>query len=465
MSNSRHIWTVAHALQTEVRSGVSGSDAIAALDNGIRILTTIANALEACEDPEALAMFGGEIVDTDRMAGPVENAAAYRNTAASIARSASAIAEAADYRPHLPAIREERRIIDAAICRMDQVERAGPISTEQDFNSIDPLRLRAYLRQHTGNAALEIKDFRLIVGGRSRQTALLEIADGGILPVRMVIQRGIPGLAVSSIFANEATQFHLLGKLHAAGMRVPRPVLVETDPQWLDAPFLLAEQVPGRTVQSDYWLPATDEAVAIDLARQMAVLHAQPIAEVGQGLHHARERYDREGWLEELNQLASYWNAHARWPSVTMSAAIEWMRANVDCLDDRRAVVHNDMIFHNILAENGEITAVLDWEQCAIGHPGEDLGYCYPVVRASADWSRFMQAYREAGGPEVTQRQIDFFALRSGLRMMNLVLMGGRDAFAQGTSDSVLVASAGAHFTQRLLHRISSVLEDILLRG
>ncbi|AMK19886.1 aminoglycoside phosphotransferase [Sphingobium sp. MI1205] len=311
---------------------------------------------------------------------------------------------------------------------------------------------------------MEVTAFRLIVGGRSRQTALFSIAGGADLPRDMVIQRGIPGRASSDAFLSEALQHQLLEKLAGAGMRVPRPVLVENDPVWLDAAFLLVEQVAGSTVQPDYWLPAKSEQVVLGLAREMAVLHAQPVDTVGAGLRQARERHDVEGWRAELELLAEQWTSRAHWQSVTMSAVISWLRENVDCMDDRRAIVHNDMVFHNILAQDDQITAVLDWEQCAIGHPGEDLGYCYPVVIAVTDWSKFMDAYRAAGGADVPQRQIDFFALRAGLRLMNLVISGGRDSFEGGLNDDILVASAGAHFTQRLLHRIAFMLNSILER-
>ena len=47
----------------------------------------------------------------------------------------------------------------------------------------------------------------------------------------------------------------------------------------------------------------------------------------------------------------------------------------------------------------------------------------------------------------------------------SLVLKGGRDTFEQGLSDDILVASAGAHFTQRLMHRIALVLRSVLERS
>ncbi|HUD94486.1 phosphotransferase family protein [Sphingobium sp.] len=464
MTNARYLWSVAKGLRTQVRPKLYDSSALGALDNGIRILTAVANALEPLSDGGASPFPAPAYADTDRLGGPAENAAAHPDTGAAIVEAAGRLSHGADPADLGAAIRWEKAALDQAIGRMDAIERALPPAAEVDDQSIDPARLQAYLRRRPGCEAATVSAFRLIVGGRSRQTALFSITDTDALPAQMVIQRGIPGQAGSAAFLSETAQHDLLSHLHEAGMRVPRPVLVEADPIWLDAPFLLVERVDGAPVQPDYWLPAESEAVVLGLARELALLHSQPVDRVGAGLRQARDRYDIEGWREELDHLAAQWDGAAHWPSITMSAVIAWLRQNVDCLDDRRAIVHNDMVFHNILADGDAITAVLDWEQAAIGHPGEDLGYCYPVVIAVTGWDRFMAAYRAAGGADIPQRQIDYFALRAGLRLMHLVMHGGRDSFEKGLSDDILVASAGAHFTQRLLHRIAVVLASILER-
>lgn len=459
MTQARYLWSAATALRTRVRPFVTDNAARDALDNSIRVLTTMANALEA-----GPAMPDAVPAAIDSLAGPPENMAAHRNTGHAIAALAEQAGGSLSHRKLLEAARWERGLLDDALARIDSVERAGPVEEGKGGNAIDPDRLRTYLRRQPGCEHVELTAFRLVVGGRSRQTALFSISGGSDLPEKMVIQRGIPGQAAGAAFLNEARQYGLLAELHAAGMRVPRPILVETDVEWLDAPFLLVEQAAGAPVQPDYWLPADSEAVVLDLARQMALLHAQSVDNVGRGLAEAREHHDPAAWASEIERLASAWNENAHWPSVNVSGAIAWLRDNAGCLDGRRAIVHNDMVFHNILAQDDRITAILDWEQCAIGHPGEDLGYCYPVVIAVTDWERFMDAYRAAGGADIPQRQIDFFALRAGLRLMILVLAGGRDSFEGGLTGDILVASAGAHFSQRLLHRIAVVFNAILER-
>jgi aminoglycoside phosphotransferase (APT) family kinase protein len=141
-----------------------------------------------------------------------------------------------------------------------------------------------------------------------------------------------------------------------------------------------------------------------------------------------------------------------------------WLRDHADRIGPAEAIVHNDMMFHNILAQDGRITAILDWEQAAIGHPAEDLGYCYPAVAAIGAWDDFLSAYLAAGGQSLSQQEIDFFALRAILRLMVLVY-DGRLAFESGRTDEVVIAGAGAGFIQRLHQRLSDVLAGIMARA
>jgi aminoglycoside phosphotransferase (APT) family kinase protein len=474
MSMSRYVWTVARTLRTQVYDTAPAGAPRDALENSIRVLTAVANALEA-RAPVAVAgphsnTDALQRADCDRLPGPAENTGAYGDTADSLAVVAAQLDQSSDGSALASddvraQVAWEKSLIDAAVERMDAVERIAGTAAAAADSHIDPAALERYLRARLGAPGLEIGNFRAVLGGRSRQTALFTVANAPGIPQSLVIQRSLPGMKAGPAFNSERGQYVLLKALHTAGLKVPQPLLVEDDSGPIGAPFIILERLPGTPAEPDYWKPVQPESVALDLARQMAALHAQPIDEIGPMLPQSRERYDREGWISELSKLADEWHRLAHWPSVTMSAVIAWLRANVDCVEDRRSFVHNDMVFHNILAEDGRITAILDWEQTSIGHPGEDLGYCFPVVSAATDWARFMEIYVASGGPRLSQRQIDYFALRAGLRLMTLVLKGGRDVFESGQAEGILVASAGAFFSQRLLHRIAAVLESVLTRA
>jgi hypothetical protein len=79
------------------------------------------------------------------------------------------------------------------------------------------------------------------------------------------------------------------------------------------------------------------------------------------------------------------------------------------------------------------------------------------------DWQRIKDANRDAGGPSISQRQIDYFGLRAPIRLLTLVQQG-RDAFEQGKAEDILAAGGGAFFVQRLVRRLSGVLHAVVER-
>ncbi|MET0545343.1 MAG: phosphotransferase family protein [Caulobacterales bacterium] len=461
MSYADYLWTVAKCLRTDVRGEVASEQGQETLQNCVRVLTAIANALEAsAATPPTGAL--PPLTDARTHKGPPENSALYGATEAFVAQTAQQIKNGELAAAAVRSLATwENNVIVAAVERMDEIEAAQPLLEQNPALIIDRDRLEAYLRKASGEAELRIVKFRMAMGGRSRQTALFEVEGAPSLPSRMVVQRGLPGMATS--FAGPAVEFQVISRMHAAGVKAARPVLVETAEDALGAAFMVIGQMPGKIVEGDYWAANAPLPIARELAGQMAKVHAQPIGDLGAILPDPRPNPSRQAWADELDRFEAIWRAKNNGASISMESAIAWLRANIDCIQDRRCIVHNDMVFHNILAENGEISAVLDWEQTAIGHPGEDLGYCYPVVSRVMPWQDYMAAYRAAGGADISDREVDYFSLRALVRLTSLVFHG-REAFEGGHTRDIVVAGAGAFFMQRLLRRLSDVLVDVLER-
>lgn len=454
---ARYLTAVASALRLHVRQQLDGKPANV-LDECVSTLSALANALGtgAAPDEDAIAAW--------LAAGPVESPGVHRDIAADHGRHVDAIgAGAAIDGPAIRAALEiERTRGQLAMERMLHLMALPPAKADDSRASIDPLRVEAYLREASGFPNLIVSDFRPILGGRSRQTAIFRVSNAADLPTDLVVQRQTPGM--DNMFGGTAMEFEVLKSLHMAGMRVPRVLYMSSDPAILGACFMIMERAPGAPVQADFWgLPSSADHVE-EMARQMAILHAQPTIELAHILPRPRATSGREGWLAEAEALSSRLLRDAHGPSVTVAAALAWLRDHVDGIGATETIVHNDFMFHNVLAQDGRITAVLDWEQVALGHPAEDLGYVYPVVALLSGWDRFIAAYQAGGGMAVSRQEVDFFALRAILRLMVLVF-DGRMAFESGGTDEVVIAGAGAGFIQRLHQRLSDVLADILARG
>lgn len=456
---SRYITAVATALRLHVRQHVDGK-AANIVDECVSTLAALANAVETGDAPDA------DAVSAWLRAGPGESPGVHRDIADAHAGHVAAIAAGAA--PGDPAIREalavERVRGQAAMDGMLGLM-ALPAAQATDSRAVlDPARVEQVLRDLTGSTTLTLADFKPVLGGRSRQTAILRVSGSDLptdYPLDLVVQRQTPGM--ENLFGGTEVEHAVLTTLRTAGMEVPRVLHMSSDPAVLGAAFMVMERAAGTPVQRDFWDMPTSTEHAAPMARQMAILHAQPLGDLAAILPRPRTGSGREGWLAEADALSARLLGEAHGPSVTIAAALAWLRAHVDGIGDSEAIVHNDFMFHNVLAEGGAITAVLDWEQVAVGHPAEDLGYVYPIVSGLGVWDEFLSAYQAAGGSPVSQQEVDFFALRAILRLMVMVFEG-RNAFEGGGTDEVVIAGAGAGFAQRLHQRLADVLASILER-
>lgn len=324
-----------------------------------------------------------------------------------------------------------------------------------------------YLRRKLDNPGLTISNYRQLSGGRTRKT--VAFCQQGIIdwPRQLVVQCDPP--VGYHIFPGVISQYPALEYFQLSGkLRAPKPYLLELDAQPLGTPFMITEQMPGSppTQGINFFAPPPpSEALALDLARQMGALHSLSIdplvnsvpvmlpAGIGEG----------GGWVNDLNQLIASIAECTHGPSLTLSAALAWMRRNVDCVRDTRTLVHGDMLQQNLLTEGERLTGILDWEAIRIGHPGEDLGYARPMVEQMTSWEKFMAAYREGGGPEFSAAEADYFTLRAYILMLTMIA-GSRNAFEEGRIDDIRAAEVGCSLAPLFVNCIATTLDKILQR-
>ena len=329
---------------------------------------------------------------------------------------------------------------------------------------VDAPMIERYLRKRYKSEAIRVTDFKFLAGGRNRQTAMFTVEGTNDVPSKLVVQRDPPA-ALNSL-TGLGMQFAVLQLAHEGSMSVARPVLVEHDRDALGAPFLITEQVRGESPvpSMDYWsAPVKSDKLCASLASQFALMHSLPITKMEGVMVRYVDTAKGQTWIGDINELEQQWQGASHAPSMGVTAALAWLRAHVGCVDGTETIVHNDALFHNCLAENEELTAVLDWEMAHIGHPFEDLGYVRPVVEQMTEWPKFVEAYVAAGGRRPTPEQVDFFTLRSILKLLILV-MYARNAFDGGVTSELNMAEVGASFLPKLIERITSQLNGILAK-
>ncbi|MDT4862700.1 Phosphotransferase enzyme family protein [compost metagenome] len=122
--------------------------------------------------------------------------------------------------------------------------------------------------------------------------------------------------------------------------------------------------------------------------------------------------------------------------------------------------MHRDTRFHNILSQGEHLTALLDWELAAIGHPARDLGYAYHHVIQFADWQQFLGAYGAAGGQVPSALELDFYILWSDL-FVAIYMYRARASFMSSEGDNIQLAYAGERLRQHNMYLLSQRLQEV----
>lgn len=194
---------------------------------------------------------------------------------------------------------------------------------------------------------------------------------------RWVLRRA-PRHASSTTAHDVAREYRILDAIKDTGVRIPRPIVVCSDPTVFGAPFYVMERIDGDVVRHDIpaaWCdhPEDQHRAFEELIDALAEIHAVDVQAVGLGdLGHP------EGFLERqvsrwLAQLASY---GGRDLPVAHELAV-WLEAQRPAAQPA-ALFHGDYKMDNVLFASTSpprLLAVVDWEMCSIGDPLVDLAW------------------------------------------------------------------------------------------
>lgn len=286
-----------------------------------------------------------------------------------------------------------------------------------------------------------------VPGGRSKGTILLECEDGRQLVVRRDFSAAVIGTSV-------ADEYPVIRAVHGAGLRVPRPLYLESDPAAIGGRFILFERLAGSAKGSLFATDATP-AFCRDFAAELARLHRLDIDELGlaDALPHGRAEHPVHAHVKSYAER--YRQAGA--PVPLMDSAFAWLEDQMPHIGNERQLVHGDAGLHNTLGDGDRLTGLLDWELAHAGDPAEDLAYCRFLVSRVLPWDEFMQAYHQAGGPPVSARRMAFFTVWRTL-LLSVLTRFARNSYDSATDRDLRVAAIGHNTFPRQLRDLASDL-------
>ena len=215
--------------------------------------------------------------------------------------------------------------------------------------------------------------FTLIAGGRSNLTFRVEDAEGRAWALRR------PPLHHVLPSAHDMVREHrLMSSLGPAGIPVPKTIGLCTDEAVNERPFFVMEFVDGNILRTapqaeQAFDTATRHEVGRHMAETLAALHAVDLDSVGLGDLGRHEGYierQLKRWRGQYEQMQVEGVDHGG----LVERVSDELAARIP-KQQRTSVVHGDYRMDNVvLADDGTVRAILDWEICTLGDPLADLG-------------------------------------------------------------------------------------------
>lgn len=301
------------------------------------------------------------------------------------------------------------------VYRGGKIDRSDRKKEQQPAKVITDESLTSYLRQKFPESpGISASSVNILSGGFSKTTVLFDLhnSDLGVIPC--VIRKDLSAdfLMMEKKVADE---YPLLEKVYHAGLKVAEPLWVESDNTWFNGSFIVSKAVKGSS-DIKKWINNTGE-VGQQLADIMAELHGYDLSSMGfdKGIANLSAG-------EAIREEIAYWQAlyekyrANRHP--LMEIGFAWILNNIpeDLFTRPARIIHGDIGFHNLMVDNGKVTALLDWEFAHFGDPTEDLLYVRPFVEQISNWDDFMDHYRKAGGKSYTAEEEYFYKVWSFLR-------------------------------------------------
>lgn len=254
-----------------------------------------------------------------------------------------------------------------------------PIPEQRDLEATRKT-LAEWLRDRVGN--VEVSQLVIPSGtGYSNETLVFEAGGNGY------VLRVKPTGYQLFLDIDFERQFAVM-KLLAETTDVPMPPMhwFEEDPSWLGAPFFVMGRVAGQIPSDDpcYNTAGFVHDATVEERRRMWLSAIGALTT----LHQQAPPADQLAFLAKpergatgFDQQWSYWRDSFTWAAQgneqpVAEAALAWLEANLpDPADRPTALAWGDARIGNMIFDNFECRAVLDWEMVNLGGPLADLGW------------------------------------------------------------------------------------------
>ncbi|MBT8342754.1 MAG: phosphotransferase family protein [Desulfatitalea sp.] len=286
--------------------------------------------------------------------------------------------------------------------------------------------LEAYLkRQFPQREALVLSELERTDVGYSYQTCFVSLtwkeSDGPVserLVIRVEPETGcVPPYDIRP-------QYEVMKRLEGTAIPIPKTVCLETGKDIIGHRFFVMEAIEGQVLYQSYLNhPENRTQLENDYISILAGMHELDWRGLGLSILKESEsaaqcvRSEIARWEQVIE--TSIYN-----PLPIVSEVICWLKNNIPPAD-RMTLCHGDYHCQNLLARDGRVVAVLDWEMVKVGDPISDLGWaCLLSNITKGFWSEhgIVESYQKACGRTVDADRLFFWKVLAHIKLAAICL-------------------------------------------
>jgi aminoglycoside phosphotransferase (APT) family kinase protein len=172
-------------------------------------------------------------------------------------------------------------------------------------------------------------------------------------------------------------EFRKLGRLQGAPIPVPKPYILESNPNVLGYPFSIIERIPGITLEKAIkkYTPTDFDKLISGLAQYLVNLHNFRFRNYGvetpKGIIKEEIPYDKY-ILNDITRSLNF----LRKAGYYIEPLLKWFLSFKKQMKlERFSLLHGDPQPRNIMVQGPKITGLIDWEYSRLGDPALDAGW------------------------------------------------------------------------------------------
>ncbi len=342
---------------------------------------------------------------------------------------------------------------------------ASAAPEEAQSTELSEEKLTHYLRQRFDDASIALTRFLPLAGGFGKETTLFSVS-GKTFSGDYVMRRDYGEFPISNDCHQVATEYEVIRRAFEAGFPAADCVWLDTEhPLLPGGDFIVMKKAAGETGGNVFNLQQAVSGDLVDtLADATASLHGlSPLP----GLPDLTSCINDAMWQlstgEAVHKYLSEWfeifTTSSHTPSAALASIYHWLLDNIHDVAEPPVLLHGDIGFHNMLLDNGKITAVVDWEFCHIGDPAEELGYIRNTTGGALDWQRFMARYAERSGFDISPQRIHYFQIWGHVRNASAANLASTQ-FADGRSRELKLAFLPFYHVPQFIRAAQMLIDE-----